>query len=58
TYQLEAFVRAVREGAALPVDVDDAVANMRLIDACYVAAGLHPRPRMHTTTVPGAKSAT
>jgi hypothetical protein len=48
----------VREGAALPVDVDDAVANMRLIDACYVAAGLHPRPRMHTTTVPGAKSAT
>ena len=58
TYQLEAFVRAVREGAALPVDVDDAVANMRLIDACYVAAGLHPRPRMHhTTTVPGAKSA-
>lgn len=45
TYQLEAFVRAVREGAALPVDVDDAVANMRLIDACYVGAGLQPRPR-------------
>jgi predicted dehydrogenase len=58
TYQLEAFVRAVREGTALPVDVDDAVANMRLIDACYVAAGLRPRPRMHTTTVPAAKSAT
>jgi predicted dehydrogenase len=58
TYQLEAFVRAVREGAALPVDVDDAVANMRLIDACYVAAGLHPRPRMQRTTVPGATSAT
>jgi predicted dehydrogenase len=44
TYQLEALIRAVREGASLPVDVDDAVANMRLIDACYVAAGLRPRP--------------
>ena len=57
TYQLEAFVRAVREGAPLPVDVDDAVANMRLIDACYVAAGLQPRPRMDRTAVPGATSA-
>jgi predicted dehydrogenase len=46
TYQLEAFVRAVRGGAPLPIDVDDAVANLRLIDACYVAAGLPPRPRM------------
>ncbi|MCV2490279.1 Gfo/Idh/MocA family oxidoreductase [Geodermatophilus sp. YIM 151500] len=45
TYQLEAFGRAVREGAPLPVGVDDAVANMRLIDACYAAAGLRPRPR-------------
>jgi predicted dehydrogenase len=43
TCQLEAFVRAVREGALLPVD--DAVANMRLIDACYLAAGPEPRPR-------------
>ena len=46
TYQLEAFARAVREGAPLPIDVDDAVRNMRLIDACYVAAGLRPRPRL------------
>jgi predicted dehydrogenase len=45
TYQLEAFAAAVREGAPLPLDVDDAVANMRLIDACYEAAGLSPRPR-------------
>jgi predicted dehydrogenase len=45
TYQLEAFVRAVREGAPMPIDVDDAVRNMRLIDECYVAAGLQPRPR-------------
>ena len=57
TYQLEAFNRAVREGASLPIDVDAAVDNMRLIDACYLAAGLHPRPRMHTTAVPGATSA-
>jgi predicted dehydrogenase len=57
TYQLEAFVRAVREGTSLPVDVDDAVANMRLIDACYVAAGLRPRHRLQTTAVPGAKPA-
>jgi predicted dehydrogenase len=57
TYQLEAFVRAVREGGSLPVDVDDAVANMRLIDACYVAAGLRPRHRLQTTAVPGAKPA-
>jgi predicted dehydrogenase len=54
TYQLEAFVRAVREGAPMPIDVDDAVANMRLIDACYVAAGLQPRPRLHTTSAPRA----
>ncbi len=58
TYQLEAFVRAVREGAPLPIDVDDAVANMRLIDACYLAAGLRPRPRVRTTDAPGATSGT
>jgi predicted dehydrogenase len=45
TYQLEAFAAAVRGGAPLPLDADDAVANMRLIDACYEAAGLSPRPR-------------
>jgi predicted dehydrogenase len=58
TYQLEAFIRAVREGASLPIDTDDAVANMRLIDACYVAGGLRPRPRTHATAAPGATSAT
>ena len=58
TYQLEAFVRAVREGAPMPIDVDDAVANMRLIDACYVAAGLQPRPRMSTTGPPDADGMT
>jgi predicted dehydrogenase len=34
TYQLEAFTCAVRGEASLPIDVDDAVTNMRLIDAC------------------------
>ena len=57
TYQLEAFSRAVRDGVPLPIDVDDAVANMRLIDACYLAAGLHPRPRMQTTAELGTTSA-
>ncbi len=58
TYQLEAFTRAVREGASVPIGVDDAVANMRLIDACYVAAGLRPRPRGQTTAMSGAKPVT
>jgi predicted dehydrogenase len=43
TCQLEAFVRAVREGAAVPTNTDDAIANMTLIDAAYRAAGLEPR---------------
>ncbi|WP_109642380.1 Gfo/Idh/MocA family protein [Lentzea atacamensis] len=44
-YQLEVFTAAVRDGAPVPTDADDAVANMRLIDQCYEAAGLLPRPR-------------
>ncbi|WP_198954455.1 Gfo/Idh/MocA family protein [Kineosporia sp. R_H_3] len=44
TYQLEAFAAALRQGAPLPLDAADAVANMRLIDAAYEAAGLAPRP--------------
>ena len=43
THQLEAFVRAVREGAAVPTGVEGAIANMALIDAAYRAAGLEPR---------------
>jgi predicted dehydrogenase len=49
TYQLEAFARSVREGAPFPVGVDDAVATMRMVDACYTAAGLRPRPRVQPT---------
>lgn len=41
--QLEAFVAAVRDGKPYLTDVNDAVANMRVIDDCYRVAGLSPR---------------
>ena len=43
TYQLEAFGGAVREGHPFPTTTVDAVANMELIDSCYLAAGFRPR---------------
>jgi len=43
THQLRAFAKAVRMNAPVPTDVDDAVANMRVIDAIYRAAGMEPR---------------
>jgi predicted dehydrogenase len=49
TYQLEAFAARVREGTPLPLDADDAVATMELIDASYRAAGFEPRPRTTRT---------
>jgi predicted dehydrogenase len=42
-YQLKAFVAAVRDGASYPTTPADSVANMRVIDAAYRAAGLEPR---------------
>lgn len=45
SYMLEAFVARLRDGEPLPIDADDAVANMTLIDECYRAAGFEPRPR-------------
>jgi predicted dehydrogenase len=45
TYQLEAFIARLREGEPLPIDPDDSVATMTLIDDCYRAAGFQPRPR-------------
>ncbi|HET6952395.1 MAG TPA: Gfo/Idh/MocA family oxidoreductase, partial [Acidimicrobiales bacterium] len=47
TYQLEAFSTAVRTGvpAPAPVGADDALRTMRLIDQCYEASGMQPRPR-------------
>ncbi|MFE1835211.1 Gfo/Idh/MocA family protein [Streptomyces sviceus] len=49
TYQLEAFADRVRGGAPLPLDPDDAVATMTLIDTAYRAAGFEPRPRYVTS---------
>ncbi|MFF4799229.1 Gfo/Idh/MocA family protein [Streptomyces sp. NPDC001351] len=45
TYQLEAFAARVREATSLPLDADDALATMTLIDESYRAAGFEPRPR-------------
>ena len=42
-YQLDAFIHAVEHGTALHTDAADAVKQMRLIDRCYVAAGMRPR---------------
>lgn len=41
--QLRAFADAVQHGRPFPTTVDDAIANMRVIDACYAAAGLPRR---------------
>jgi predicted dehydrogenase len=41
--QLQAFTAAVLRGEPFPTGVEDAVANMRVIDACYAAAGLPRR---------------
>jgi len=43
-HQLIAFRDAVVHGAPFPTTADDAVRNMEVIDACYRAAGLEPRP--------------
>jgi predicted dehydrogenase len=43
TCQLRAFVAAVKTGASIPTGADDAVKNMRVIDAVYRAARLQPR---------------
>jgi len=45
TYQLEALSAFLRHRVPLPIDLDDAVHTMQLIDDCYRAAGLAPRPR-------------
>ena len=43
TFQLEAFLAAVRQGVVPPTDTADAIANMTVIDDVYRAAGLEPR---------------
>lgn len=44
TYQLQAFIDAVRHDAPYRTDADDAVTTMALIDSCYRSIGLPPRP--------------
>lgn len=43
-YRLEALTAAVRRGTPFPTDAADGVRNLELVDACYRAAGLAPRP--------------
>jgi predicted dehydrogenase len=43
-YQLDAFAAAIRTGAPTLTPPTDSVANMRVIDDIYRAAGLEPRP--------------
>jgi predicted dehydrogenase len=43
-HQLVAFREAIVNGAPFPTTADDGVRNMEVIDACYRAAGLEPRP--------------
>jgi predicted dehydrogenase len=50
TYQLEAFTALVRAGVPMATDSADAVATMRVIDACYEAIGLQHRPRSARVT--------
>lgn len=40
TYQLDVFAQHLADGTAFPIDVDDAVTTMELIDSTYRAAGL------------------
>jgi len=42
-YQLQAFAAAVHNGVPIITNAGDAMANMRVIDAVYQAAGLRPR---------------
>ncbi len=42
-YQLDAFCDAIRRGQPTLTSPDDAVANMRVIDAVYRAANMRPR---------------
>lgn len=43
TYQLRAFAQAILQGKPVPTGPAEAIANMRVIDAVYRRAGLHPR---------------
>lgn len=42
-HQLRAFVALLRDGTSTPMGPEDSIANMRVIDDIYQAAGLPPR---------------
>jgi len=48
SYQLHAFVQAIRHQRAPLSDINDSIANMRVIDAIYSAAGLQERHALAT----------
>jgi len=45
-HQLVAFRDAIVHGTEFPTTADDGVRNMEIVDACYRAAGLEPRPAL------------
>jgi len=45
-HQLVAFRDAIVDGIVFPTTADDGVRNMEIVDACYRAAGLQPRPAL------------
>ena len=45
-HQLVAFRDAIVHGTPFPTTADDGVRNMEIVDACYRAAGLEPRPTL------------
>ena len=47
-YQLDAFVAAVKDGAPLDTDGEDAVKQLRVIDRAYRSAGMRLRDRRAT----------
>ena len=53
TFQLEVLAAHLREGAPLPIETNDAVEMMQLIDDCYLAAGFSPRPRKERNAAKG-----
>ena len=45
-HQLVAFRDAIDDGAEFPTTADEGVRTMEIVDACYRAAGLEPRPTL------------
>jgi predicted dehydrogenase len=45
-HQLVAFRDAIVDGTSFPTTADEGVRTMEIIDACYRAAGLDPRPTL------------